>query len=145
MREKLLFVDMLTGQVQETDIFSRVVRFKGSGSSSTSTTTIDYAYNARMAAVAEQEQAMANEYFTFYKSDYQPMERAQIAANVDLIPGQTAAEKAKVGLEQKTAEAQTSLIPAQTEVQAGILQNKKVENAAAAPVMSEYTNKPSQG
>jgi hypothetical protein len=40
----------------------------GSGSGSSTTTTVDKAYNARMAAIAEEQQAMAQELFQYYKA-----------------------------------------------------------------------------
>jgi hypothetical protein len=59
------------------------------GSGSSSTTSVDYAYNARMAAIAEQQQGMAEEYYQYYKDYYQPYETAQIKANQALLPYQT--------------------------------------------------------
>jgi hypothetical protein len=63
------------------------------GSGSSSTTSVDYAYNARMAAIAEQQQAMAGEYYQYYKDYYQPYEKEQMAANRQLLPYQTDLQK----------------------------------------------------
>jgi hypothetical protein len=64
------------------------------GGGSTTINSQDEAYNARMAAIAEQQQAMAQEYYGYYKDYYQPYEKEQIAANRGLLPYQT-------GLQQK--------------------------------------------
>lgn len=58
---------------------------KGSGGGSSTTTTVDYEYNKRMATIAEEQQAMAQSYFDFWESDYKPMEKAQIQANLEMI------------------------------------------------------------
>jgi len=121
MRINRLIVDLLTGDVHETDLFSPMVCFKGGGSSST--TTVDYEYNWRMATIAEKQQQMADAYFDFWKTDYYPMEKAQIKANLALIP-----EQAKTEWEKNKA--------AQ-----GILQKVQAENKYAQPVMAEYYKK----
>jgi hypothetical protein len=69
---------------------------KGGGSSS----GVDKAYNARMATIAEQQQAMADKYFNFWESSYKPMEQAQIDANLQLIPQQTALQLGQIGAQQ---------------------------------------------
>lgn len=61
----------------------------GGGSGSTSTTSFDKEYNARMAAIAESQQGMAEEYYKYYQEYYQPYEKQQIAANTQLMPYQT--------------------------------------------------------
>jgi uncharacterized membrane protein YdfJ with MMPL/SSD domain len=57
----------------------------------------DAAYNARLASVAEAQQRMADEQMDFWRSDYKPMEQAQIKANQELIPSETAYQKEQLG------------------------------------------------
>jgi hypothetical protein len=78
----------------------------GKKGGSTSTTTVDKQYNDRMATIAEQQQAMANDYYDYYKNTYQPYEAAQIESNMELLPGQTE-------LNKQTIAANTALIPQQ--------------------------------
>ena len=121
MKVHQVMMDSLTGEILEGDVFGPCVRFKGGGSStSTTVNTPDYAYNARMATVAEKEQKIADEYFKFYEQYYQPMEKEQIASNRALIPVQTETEMAKL----KTAQ--------------GVLGNIQEETELAKPVMAEY-------
>jgi hypothetical protein len=93
----------------------RRVNFKGGGSSGDN---YDAAYNARMATIAEAQQRMAEEYFQFWQTDYKPMEQAQIAANLQLIPHETALQKQKL-------QAEKGLIPKQTALQKQKLQAEK--------------------
>ncbi|HEX9972293.1 MAG TPA: hypothetical protein VGD14_09500 [bacterium] len=79
--------------------------FKG-GSSGES---YDAAYNARMATLAETQQDMANQSFDFWKSDYQPMEKAQIAANMEMIPVETAMNVEKMQAERDILPGQVAL------------------------------------
>ena len=83
---EVIVLDLATGDVlaakgEEYD--GPVALCKGGGSSTTNTQ--DTAYNARMATIAEQQQGMAQEYFDFWKSDYKPLEQAQIKANMGMI------------------------------------------------------------
>jgi len=80
-------IDLATGETLEersAEYTGPVSECKGGGSSST-TNTVDYAYNNRMATIAEQQQGMAQDYFDFWKSDYKPLEQAQIQANLDMV------------------------------------------------------------
>lgn len=137
-------MDIRTGKILEEELFEYqgpIAECKGGGSSTTTSTTNvypDYAYNRRMATVAEKQLAQAEEYMTFWREYYQPMEKAEIAANMELIPAQTAAEKAKVGLEQAQAEAGMEMVPLEKEYRRGVLEAGIKETAAAEPVMSEY-------
>lgn len=148
MLTKQLTVDTFTGETVETELFYPTVRFKGGGGGSTTTNTIDYAYNARMAAVAEQQQNISNEYFNFYKTDYEPMERERIAANRALIPSQTAAgiaqaqaDQAKATADIATAKATADLAPVAAQTKMGILQGMQREQVMAEPVMADYYKK----
>lgn len=64
------------------------------GSSGSSGNNYDAAYNARMASVAEKYVAMAEADQSFWESDFKPMEQEMIAANRELIPAETALQKA---------------------------------------------------
>jgi hypothetical protein len=98
------------------------VHFKGSSGGD----SFDAAYNARMASIAEQQQQMAQEYFNFWQTDYQPMEQEKIAANRELIPSETALTKANI-------EAQQELLPGQTAL-------TKAENEAALSLLPSQTD-----
>jgi hypothetical protein len=83
-----IVLEMRTGRELEEEGFEHsgpVALCKGSGGGSSTTNTVDYEYNSRMATIAEEQQAMAQEYFDFWQSDYKPMEQEMIAANRDLI------------------------------------------------------------
>jgi len=83
---ELAVIDMGTGEVLEERSYEHsgpVALCKGGGSSTTN--TVDYEYNKRMATIAEAQQGMAQEYFDFWKSDYKPLEQAQIKANTEMI------------------------------------------------------------
>ena len=75
-----IVIDMETLEVIESEYFeySGPIAHCGGGGSTT-TNTVDYAYNARMAAISERQQAMAEEYFQFWQSDYKPLEREQMS------------------------------------------------------------------
>lgn len=113
------------------------VHFKGGGSTTT-VKDIDYEYNARMADIAERQQAMAEEYFDFWQDEYKPLEQAQIEANMELLPQQTRLEAARM-----TAEEQ--LLPLNTEYQTGLLNSRIQETRNAQPVLSEYYKQALQG
>jgi hypothetical protein len=133
-----IVIDMETLVVLETECFDYegpVALCKGG---STTTTSVDYAYNARMATISERQQLMSEEYFTFWQNDYKPLEKAQIQANLNLIPTQTAEEKMK--LEQSM-----ELMPFQTELAkegavTGIKQQQQMR-----PVMEEFYKQALEG
>lgn len=84
---------------------------KSSGSSGSG---VDKAYNARMATIAESQQGMADKYFSFWDTYQKPLEIEQIKANTGLIPYQTDAEKASLGLQKAQSNAQLRLLPLET-------------------------------
>jgi len=119
--------------------------FKG-GSSGES---YDAAYNARMATLAETQQDMANQSFDFWKSDYQPMEKAQIAANMEMIPVETAMEKAQIAANMEMIPVETAMnvekMQAERDILPGQVALGKAKNAsdlstinAKAPVTSKF-------
>ncbi|WP_319759572.1 hypothetical protein [Maridesulfovibrio sp.] len=102
-------LDFATGNVEQEEYFEYrgpVAECKGGGGGGGD--NVDEEYNARMATIYEAQQDMADEYFDFWKSDYQPMEREQIAANRELIPDQTALAKEQIASNRE-------LLPLQTE------------------------------
>lgn len=74
------------------DYAGPVAQCKGGGGGD----TVDYAYNARMAGIAERQQTLAEEYFDFWRTDQKELERMQIQANKELIPQQTELQKAQM-------------------------------------------------
>lgn len=139
-------IDMKTGNVVEEDSYEYsgpVALCGGSGGGTTYATTtstgeIDYVYNARMASVAERQQYMAEEYLAFWREEYKPMERAQIQANIGLIPEQAEHERERLRTERMQFEQARDLMPQETEYKRGLLQLGSEEITAAKPVMSEY-------
>jgi hypothetical protein len=94
-----LVYDLKTGDIVEESFFEYdgiIAECKGGGGSTTNTQ--DPEYNKRMAAIAEAQQAMAEEYFQYWKTDFKPFEREQIAAQRELLPGQTALAERGMGL-----------------------------------------------
>lgn len=124
-----LVLNMDTLEVMEEDSFDYqgpIAECKGS-----TTTTVDKEYNRRMATIAEQQQAMAQEYFDFWQDEYKPMESAQIRANMELMPQQTRLEKLRM-------QAEEDLMPMQVEYQKGLMANNLEEIKQGKPVISEY-------
>ena len=96
--------------------------------SSNDSDTYDAAYNDRLATIAEKEQAISQEYFDFWKSDYRGMEQAQIAANMRMIPSET-------DLNIAQNEAEMSLLPGQTE----LTQATNAANLSLLPLQTDFT------
>ena len=118
-----IVIDMETEGVIEaewTDDYDGPVAECKGGTTSTVTGEVDYAFNARMAEISERQQAMAEEYMDFWRDEYQPLEKAQIDANMELLPGQVENEKKRMDYENVLFEA------------------GKDELTMAKPVMAEY-------
>lgn len=75
---------------------------------------VDREYNARMAAIAEAQQAQAQEYFKHWETNYKPMEIEQVQANRSLIPYETSQAIANAQFGTAQARAQMGLLPQQT-------------------------------
>jgi len=102
---KRIVVDMAKNVIIEEESFSYnglVLECKGGGGGSS--TSVDEAYNKRMATIAEAQQAMAEEYFDYWKSDYKPYEQAVLASQTELLPLQTELTKQQMGLMPKYLE-----------------------------------------
>ena len=103
----------------------------GGTTTSTTTNTPDYEYNARMATISEKQQAMADEYFKFWETDYKPLEAEQIASNRELIPGMTELQKGKT-------EADIRNLPAAEELQKRQLGLGIAEATGKSTIAPEY-------
>lgn len=102
--------DMGTGNTLEQEGYwwtGAVAECKGGGGGST-VNSVDYAYNARMATLSEEQQAWAREYFGMWQQYYKPYEIAQAQANLELLPLET-------NLYKNQLTAATQLLPQQTE------------------------------
>lgn len=72
---------------------------KGGGGGSTSTSTPDTAYNARIASVQEASQALSDKYFAHWEANQAPLEAAQAAAALGMVPLQTAVDTGNLQME----------------------------------------------
>lgn len=131
------------------DFFKRRVVFFKSGSSSGD--DYDKAYNDRMATLAEKQWDEAEDLSGFYKEFYQPMEKAQIAANMEMIPHETGLQTEKIQAERTMLPGQTELTKAQNEASLSLLPIQTEYNQAAmgdamagmrekAPVRAKFFN-----
>lgn len=116
----------------------------------------DAAYNARMANIAEQQQGMASKYFDFWESEYKPMEQAQIASNMETMPGETELNIAKneaslsllpgqTALTAEQIEANRSLIPGQTTLAGMQIEDSMTAMGEREPVRAEFYNQSLNG
>ncbi|MCP3941624.1 MAG: hypothetical protein GY710_09105 [Desulfobacteraceae bacterium] len=129
------------------------VFFKGGSSSEA---TYDAAYNARMAAIAESQQGMADEYFDFWQNNYKPMEEAQINANMEMIPLETGLAKEKiqaesdllpgqVALEKASNESNLALLPGQTDLAKAQITDSLTAIGEKTPVRNAFFKESLQG
>lgn len=103
--------DMGTGAVLEQEGYwwnGPVAECKGGGGGSSTTNTVDYAYNARMATLSEEQQGWARDYYNMWQQYQKPYEIAQTQANMELLPLET-------NLYKNQLTAATQLLPQQTE------------------------------
>jgi hypothetical protein len=107
-----LTFDMTTGEVLAfvgTEYAGPVAECGGGkGGGSSSTVTVDYAYNARMATISEEQQDWAREYMNVWRDYYKPYEIAQTRANLEVLP-------LEMDLYKQTLKSAGSLLPGQTE------------------------------
>lgn len=105
-----IVIDMASGSVLESlsyEHYGPISECKGGGGSST-TNTVDYAYNARMATLSEEQQGWARDYYNMWQQYQKPYEIAQTQANMELLPLET-------NLYKNQLTAATQLLPQQTE------------------------------
>lgn len=100
--------DMSVIEADAYDYHGPVALCGGSGGGSSTTNTVDYEYNARMAALSEEQQAWAREYFEMWQTHFKPYEIAQAQANMEMLPLET-------NLYKNQLQAATQLLPQQTE------------------------------
>ncbi|WP_165079243.1 MULTISPECIES: hypothetical protein [unclassified Desulfovibrio] len=117
-----LVMDIETGETLEAECYDyegpvAQCMGGGSGGGSSTTNTVDYAYNARMATLSEEQQAWAREYFKLWQDYQKPYEIAQAKANLAMLPLET-------DLYKKQLTAATELLPQQAEA------SKKIMTAA---------------
>lgn len=82
----------------------------GSGGGSSTTNTVDYAYNARMATLSEEQQGWARSYYDMWNEYTKPYEIAQAQTNIGNLPLET-------GLYRQSLTAAEGLLPYQTNLQ----------------------------
>ncbi len=86
------------------------------GGGSTTTNTQDPVYNARMAAIAESQQEMAEDYFKFWETGGgKDLESAMTAANLEMLPKQTAANISDLDLSTAQSRAALGLVDDETD------------------------------
>lgn len=99
--------DMSVIEADAYDYHGPVALCGGSGGGSSTTNTVDYEYNARMAALSEEQQAWARDYFEMWQTHFKPYEIAQAQANMEMLPLET-------NLYKNQLQAATQLLPQQT-------------------------------
>jgi len=123
----------------------RMTHAKGGGGTTTVQGEVDYEYNRRMAAIAERQQAMAEEtYDWMWNNGYMDLETAKIAANLDLLPIQTGLQKEQLAAAQELLPGQTAL--AQKQIATGmagqdLVQEKIAGQRALMPTYMEQINR----
>lgn len=112
-----LVYDLKTGNMIEENSFEydgTALECKGGSSTSTS---VDEEYNKRMATIAEAQQAMAEEYYKYWETDFKPFEQEQIAAARGLLPQQTALARKYYGEIAKGPDVEGEMASARSDVQ----------------------------
>lgn len=101
------------------------------GSSGSSGDTYDAGYNDRMATIGEAYLEMAQGEYDFWEESYKPLEEAEIAANLEILPSDT-------DLTISQNEAALSLLPGQTELAQAQIDDSMTALSEAAPVRTEF-------
>lgn len=130
-----IVLDMATGAVLESAGFeyNGPVALCGGGSPGGSTTnTVDYAYNARMATISEEQNVWARDYFQMWQQHFKPYEIAQAQANLELLPLETKLYKGQLQSAQELLPGQTAAARKFLEVSAkGVDVNERMALATA--------------
>jgi len=111
---------------------------KGGSSQTTTTNNYDPVYNAKMAAIAERQQEMAEDQWDMYKTYFQDYEISVAQANKDLLPYMTDSTREQLQYQTEAAAANRELIPAATAL------NKK-ELEGQLPVAEKYYREALEG
>lgn len=101
-------------------------------------------YEGELANLTRLQAQMAAGQYNFWETDYKPWEQAQIQANHDLLPHELNANIDQLKLQSSQAQHQKSLIPGQTELAFGQIDNAKEllpyqQNAAIAGLKADET------
>lgn len=106
-----IVIDMATGETIEADShdYPGAVALCSGGGGGSEVNSVDYAYNARMASLSEEQQGWAREYYGMWQQHFKPYEIAQAKANMETLPLETEAYK-------KQLQAVNTLLPQQTKV-----------------------------
>lgn len=81
--------------------------------------TVDRAYNARMAAIAERQQNIAEEFLGFWREYERPLQIEKTRASRELIPAQLRAAKGFYGMAARGIDPEEEAAAAQAEVAHG--------------------------
>jgi len=92
--------------------------------------TIDYAYNAGLLEIAKEQQAQADSYFDHWETTFKPYEQAQVAANMELMPFEVAAQKATLGAITEMAPLETGLRKAQISSEMDLIPKRHAVSSA---------------
>ena len=87
-----LCIDMQTNETlyeQSYEYHGSIIQCKGGGSGGNP----DYAYNARMATIAEQQNEWASEFFNFWQENEKALDEEKLKSQRELLPLQTDAAK----------------------------------------------------
>ena len=112
---------------------------------SSSTTTVDKAYNARLAAIQERQQNIADQYFKYWEEYQKPYEILQTQSNTQLLPLETETAKQQQILAGKQAQAGQELLPLQTDAAKAQLQDSIETLGMAKPVKTNFFQQAAQG
>jgi len=111
---------------------------KGGSSQQTTTNNYDPVYNAKMAAIAERQQEMAEDQWDMYKTYFQDYEIAVAQQNKDLLPYMTESTKEQLQYQTEASAANRRLLPGATEL-------AETELAGQKPVAEEYYRQALEG
>ena len=140
-----IVLDFETMTVLESESYEHdgdVALCKGGSSSST---TVDKEYNARLAAIQERQQDIADQYFAYWEQVQQPYETAQVAANTELLPYETATSREQTVLAGQQAQAGQTLLPLQTDAARAQLEDQIQTLGMMEPVKTNFFQQAAQG
>jgi len=145
--------DMNSLEVLEEDSFewSGPVALCGGGGSTTTINSYDPTYNAGMLQISKEQQAMAQEYFNFWRDTYKDYETKQVESNTRMMPYMEEAEIAEAKLNKQKFETGQDLMGRQAQVARaaydealkGVDGNRAASQAQADVVQSFDTSKES--
>ena len=98
---------------------------KGGSSQTTTTNNYDPVYNAKMAAIAERQQEMAEDQWDMYKTYFQDYEISVAQANKDLLPYMTDSTREQLQYQTEAAARNRELLPAATALNNAELEGQK--------------------